>query len=390
MSQLPEETTSSAAKDALLCLMVSGQTNAKKVDTRPRAKYSKMLLASTIAFAAILVATLVLYFTIPEHRLLIGVAGGIAASIFSVWLIPKWQVASLNLERPSDRFASENEARKTTAQVLGGLAFLIGFYFTAQNLAFTQDSAEKTRELTRLGQLNERLARAHEQLVSKDSVESPILGSYALGQIALESPEKSKVVTHALAAYIRLNSPWKETGNLRSPLDRSDVVISPGIEAALFQLRELSRKGAFDPDQKKAAIFKDALSNLNLSHTDLRGADLTSMWLEGAALDGAHLNNANLDSTVLNNATLIEADLSGVDLSSTYLVQALLNTANLRDATLSEKTGLTQTQIDDACFGEEDTFPPSLSLRLPQVKNPDCQIWNTDRRKKTNNERKTP
>lgn len=374
----------SSEEDRESVFLLMNRPAAKNTETSPAkpAKPSARLIASTIVAALIFTGLAALYFMRPDQHLAVGVMCGIAASAFILWLLPKWQVAWITLDSSNDRFAVENEARKTVAQVLGGLIFLVGFYFTAenltatqQNLMGTQEAGEKARELTRLGQLNERFARAYEQLLKKETVESPILGSYSLGQIALESPQSSKAVAQALTVYIRMNSRWSDSKKRPAATDRSDTSLSAGVQAALLQLREISRKGALSDEPQKAAIYREALSNLDLSNTDLRGADLTSMWLDGLVLDGAHLNNAKLNSSILTNATLIKADVAGVDLSTTNLSEALLNGANLKGATFSASSHLKQLQLDSACFDNDDALPPELGFTLPTEHNADCDSW---------------
>ena len=68
----------------------------------------------------------------------IGIFGAVLA-LFAVllWKWPKYQVASLPKEvSDKDRFQLENEARKTLAQIFGGLILLAGAYGTVWSLAF--------------------------------------------------------------------------------------------------------------------------------------------------------------------------------------------------------------------------------------------------------------
>jgi hypothetical protein len=95
----------------------------------------------------------------PDYRFLIGVVGGTLLGILALWLLPKWQVTRLQLLEPRDLFAQENEARKTLAQIIGGILVLAGLYYTNENIKITQSVADQTqkaaiesRELTREGQ----------------------------------------------------------------------------------------------------------------------------------------------------------------------------------------------------------------------------------------------
>jgi hypothetical protein len=57
------------------------------------------------------------------------------ASLLIIWGVPKWQVRRIPRH---DRFHLENEARKTVAQIVRGLAFLLGAFLTAETLRTTQ------------------------------------------------------------------------------------------------------------------------------------------------------------------------------------------------------------------------------------------------------------
>src|SRR5438046_2681193 len=138
--------------------------------------------------------------------LIIGVAAAIvvvvACVIFVLWLVPKEQVASLRNAKgvsAQDVFKAENDARATLAQILGGLAVLIGVYFAWRNIAATTKNLElanknvelatKDLDLTREGQVSERFTKAIEQLGATDDKGNPKLelrlgGIYALERIA--------------------------------------------------------------------------------------------------------------------------------------------------------------------------------------------------------------
>jgi len=55
--------------------------------------------------------------------LLIGVG-----VVLALWLLPKWQVARSQGLSAENRFDRENEARKTLAQIIGGVFVLAGLY----------------------------------------------------------------------------------------------------------------------------------------------------------------------------------------------------------------------------------------------------------------------
>ena len=142
-------------------------------------------------FSAIYFGWVVLdHYRIPSEQPLIVILG--AASILSLlvlWKIPQWQVRSLGTLEPAARFTSENEARKTIAQVIAGVAILGGFYSAQRQLAVTQE-----------GQITERYSKAIEQLGATDTLghkrlELRLGGIYSLERIARDS-EKPLVGSH--------------------------------------------------------------------------------------------------------------------------------------------------------------------------------------------------
>src|SRR5262249_32770640 len=109
-------------------------------------------------------------------------------SALAIWLIPKWQTRHLRGESAKDRFELENDARKTVAQILGGVALLTGLYFTAETLRVSQETLRGTQE----GQLTERFARAVTLLGELNArgyknVEVRLGGIYSLERIAKDS-----------------------------------------------------------------------------------------------------------------------------------------------------------------------------------------------------------
>src|SRR5271157_1579991 len=85
----------------------------------------------------------------------------IAAVLFALWKIPEWQVRAAKKTygarqlSAADLLKAENDRRSTLAQVFGGLAILIGLYFTGQTLRLQQE-----------GQITDRINKAVEQLGS--------------------------------------------------------------------------------------------------------------------------------------------------------------------------------------------------------------------------------
>jgi hypothetical protein len=78
---------------------------------------------------------------------------GVGLAVISV--VPVLQVRRLTRRwqmHPKEQFAATNEARKTIAQVVGGLAILIGLYFTNRTIAMNYSQLRLAED----GQLNDR------------------------------------------------------------------------------------------------------------------------------------------------------------------------------------------------------------------------------------------
>src|SRR5258708_38158876 len=110
------------------------------------------------------------------------IALGAAVLLALLWFLPILQVRRLPVAHPKTTFDVENEARKTWAQILGGLLLLAGLYFSWRTIT-----------LTERGQITDRFSKAVDQLGrSDDAGEDSNLflrlgGIYALERIAEDS-----------------------------------------------------------------------------------------------------------------------------------------------------------------------------------------------------------
>jgi hypothetical protein len=224
------------------------------------------------------------------------------AVILLMWKLPKFQVARSQGLTAENRFDRENEARKTLAQILGGIFVLAGLYSSVQTL-----------NLSREGQITDRFTKAIEQLGNLDGTGNPKLevrlgGIYALERIARDSERDDWVIMEVLTAYVRAHSSSEKKGG----------------EKTRMQLENLEPKKAQRPNADIQAILtvlsrRDVTFDrgfLDLRMTDLRGGDLAFTKLRNSKLSGADLSRANLRYADLNFADLSGADLSGADLSN--------------------------------------------------------------------------
>lgn len=305
-------------------------------------------------------------------------------SILALWLLPRLQVRNLPIE-PKDRFLSENEARKTVAQIFSGLFFFGTLYFTWQSY-----------EISRQQALGARFAKAIEQFA--DPKEEIRLGAiYSLETISGDSPEHYWQTMEVLTAYVRRKVPWTAQDFTREPDEqclhqRPDIppnaiagacicdakynatlewsqgsqAIAPDIQAILsvlgrrrleyekpWQRLDLRNTDLRSADLKEFHLERAVFANANLSGADFRGAFLLEADLSGAvayeALFGdAHLDRARLNDLLGREANFYQANLPGADLSGACLDGAQFGEAVLVGAKLESSVTLRSAQMWDA------------------------------------------
>ena len=230
---------------------------------------------------------------------------------FFVWALPAW----LTL-RPHLAGAARDQAI-SNARI--GIAAILAVLGTASGLAYTA----RTYRLSRQGQLANQYTKAIEQLSNTSSV-IRMGGIYALEQTTRQSPEYLETVIDVLAAYIRLQSPWRpDPGPPAIRPDRPAGHVKhaspePDIRVALTVLHHLVRH-----------VNK---RDLDLSYSDLSGADLMGMYLLDARLTGANLARAKL-----NGAYMAGADLQGALLEGTQFYNADFTDLRLCEGQVSQE-----------------------------------------------------
>ena len=301
----------------------------------------------------------------PASRLVIGALGGTLVALLMLWLIPKWQVAHLTSLQPSDLFEQENEARKTLAQIVGGILVLAGLYYTNENIKISQRSAEdaqrsatESRELTRQGQLTDRFTKAVEQLGKEDSpgtnnnLPTRLGGIYALERIANESREDHWPIVELLLQYVYQTKAGK------------DGVVTPEVQAILTALGR--RNSSYEtPDQKIA------LTDLDLRFAQFTGNFDNSAFdrsrLQNARFSQVHLRGSSFTETNLTQTRFQNADLRGTVFNSTFFVggsgigRSTVAYTDFIDTDMTGVTGLECKDIASALFNEKTVLPESLN-----------------------------
>ena len=264
----------------------------------------------------------------------------VAVVLFAIlWKVPQWQAGRVKDLTPKERFDTENDARKTLAQIVGGIVVLFGGYATWRNIKLAQQS----QSILQHGQITDRFTKAIEQLGAVDAGEKKKLevrlgGIYSLESIANESESFHWPIMEVLCTYVRENAPPQspderqnreeaaQENQASAPLPKP----SADVQAILTVLGRRDRK------------YERTAQELDLHNTDLRRA-----WLYGADLRGAYLEDADLS----------EAYLEDADLRGAWLLEA-----NLRGANLAEALNLTQDQINSANGDAHTKLPANLDM----------------------------
>ena len=297
------------------------------------------------------------YYRIVKRRSKILIGLGLLLAPILLYCILFWYphhaVAEFNITNPKDLADTENSYRTTMAQILGGIAIGIGLYFTWKKVMIAQDS-----------QITDRFTRAVEQLGASDQSHNKTLeirlgGIYALERIARESDKDYWSIMEILTAYVRQNSPIKNS------------VLSPVSEDIQAVLTVIGRR--------EYSLIKDVYA-LNLRRTNLQGANLHGGCLYGADLEGANLKEANLEwvklrgsslaGANLQEAKLFRANLVGAYLHGADFKEAKLQGADLRGANLTETINLTFEQLSEVFSLYQAKLDEELRVQLEE-KSPD-------------------
>ena len=324
----------------------------------------------------------------PAFGITLGALVLVTLAVLAIWIIPgRWLASHRAALLLTQYLELENAMRATIAQILGGLALLIGIYLTWRRVG----AAEKQVEVVREEQITERFTRAIEQLGS-DKLEVRLGGIYALERIARDSEKDHWTVMEVLTAYVRENARWtedrpKEFAPLptdiqailtvlarrrrdfeKDPALRLDLSYTdlrrawlPGahLEGALLGRAHLEAAFLMDAHLEAAYLWLACLQGAHLEGAHLGGADL-----RGAHLAGANLKGADLGGADLRGADLRHADLAGANLRAAHLEGADLGGADLMGVDLSLVKGLTQDQIETV-FTDENTVLPDYLKQAP-------------------------
>ena len=293
----------------------------------------------------------------------LSIFGGVAIVIifFALLLviIPKWQSDAyrakftpeniqelkqserINLEKAASDV--ENSARVTLAQIIGGLALLLGLWFTFQSVRTGRENLRITEE----GNITERFCKAVDMLGS-DKLELRLGGIYALERLAKTYPKEHWTIMEVLTTFVRENS-HKLLSGQQAGTTRED------IQAIMTVLGR--RKWS------KTETQRLNLDGVNLPNCILVNANLKDAAMNSANLQGAYLNKANLTSVLLNDANLSEARLQEANLEGAFLLNAKLKKTELGKANLS-KAFLREANLNEAFSNEANLSETSFLEKM--------------------------
>jgi len=329
------------------------------VMAKKRVKRVRLLLLSILII-------LILFLTMRSQGVAIGVIGITLGVIGVLWLGPKLQVAHLKNLKPEERFQQENEARRTFAQVIGGIILIGGLFYTGENIKIAQKSADdsqkaatESRELTRQGQITERFTKAVEQLGRADipnkenNLAIRLGGIYALERIANESKEDHWPIIELLTAYVRQNAPRKHDPN---------YVLKFDVKAILTALG------------RRKVEYETEFQQLDLRGTDLSGAYLENANLNKVMFDGSDLTGATFVNVQMENASFVFSDLTYTAFlhvklkgstfntkssGSGFFPRTILTGTDFSDCDMSNLRGLECKDIEAAHFHFHETTVPT-------------------------------
>jgi uncharacterized protein YjbI with pentapeptide repeats len=330
---------------------------------------------------------------------LLVVALGLMAYLYiAIFVAPDWTTRDV----PSDQAATERGSVRTAMlAVLAGIAATVGAFYTARSFA-----------LSRRGQFTERFSHAVDQLGQDEKVDVRLGGIYALGRLALESPEEHEPIVEILTAYVRTHARWTPAGQDQASAEAaSDPAVGNSaegveppdlpvdIQAALTVLTRRNerheRRSVVTLDLRQTDLRRVEASglrapNANLSGAELQFANLRGAQLRGANLEDAQLSRADLSYAQLQGARLVEARMSGTSLFRAHLEDATLMGASLRGADLRHAflqkayfqaadlfmARLDDAQLQDASFRDAELQDTALvRAQLQRTSFENAQLW---------------
>jgi hypothetical protein len=287
----------------------------------------------------------------------------LVVSIFTLWKLPKRQVAFSKNLSPDAAFTLENEARKTLAQIIGGIFLLVGIYSTL-----------KTIQISEVAQLAGRLDKAVEQL-SSEKQHIRIVGLSTLIRLSKESNVYEQEARVIFTTHIREITVLGVLAQGSVPPE----VGTPPVTAAAPPPVESNKD--MEKYRQEIQLMINHLGDpagsggeINLSNTNLRGFRFSNRdckdwkfpraFLDGTYFDSSNLDSASFQSASLKGVTFERALLSNADFDDTDLSGVNFKKANIKGAKFLSARNLSAIQIEEAENFEYAQLPQAIRDEL--------------------------
>jgi|GEM_PF-366608 len=258
----------------------------------------------------------------------------------------------------------ENEARKTVAQILAGLAAMLAFYFAWRRNQLT----EKGHEIDRQGQITDRFTKAVEQL-GNENMAQRLGGIYALERISQDSERDYWPVMEVLCAFVREKSQQREAAKpldeaakafttwIKEPEEKEDKSVAPssGEETPAKGPEEMPRLA----EDLQAAVTvigrrgrveweKENGKRIDFTGAILRGVIFKKAELAGAIFSGAEMQSANFKEACLQSAELVSTNVQGAIFDNAQMQNAYFKETQLQGVSFFN-TRLQLTRFENSC-----------------------------------------
>jgi uncharacterized protein YjbI with pentapeptide repeats len=250
-------------------------------------------------------------------------------SALMLWWIPKRAAAKSRIEERDKRLTTENESRKTLAQILGGFLVIASFLISLGTLLSSVQN-----------QISERFTKAVGLLEDDKNKDAKIGGVYSLEKIAQDSSAGYVLPSldyygpsmEVLASALRQHAgSGKETTLDCNEEAKIKAAAADVLTSALF--RVITRRQAphrYEDQQLNLGSIN--IAGANLEHGNLRYLWLNCSHMEGGDLSGADLSHASLSGVFLGPNGETTSSLTRVTLHNTDVAHAHLEGADLQYA----------------------------------------------------------
>ena len=230
-------------------------------------------------------------------------------SILAIIFLPKYEINQSGFNNSLERKNLENELRRTTIQLIGGILLVVGAYISWNT--YTQ-----TKERDLAEQINKTIT-----LMGNDKDYVKIGAIYSLNQITENYKNSYNLVQNILTSYMRDHAKWTNVDY------SSNIELRQSILIALNNIREHNSKTQIDLsgiDLRDLILKSINLKNINFVESHFNSSDLKGSNFDNSVISGSTFNNANLENTSfincdlryssLKKATILNANFSGADL----------------------------------------------------------------------------